>query len=257
MTSTAKQTNEQIVAQLSQEFLTYAGERIGVIENALGTGSNRDSEVIMIIRRESHNIKGTGGSFGFPVVGLIAHRLEDYISGLDELDERHVSDIAVFLDCLLDIIEIGWDPDDSAAEALVRSLPAHPDVDTELSNALDIEILLVSPSKTISVIAVQTLRGSGYHVTTARSAVEALEFAVRTRPDLIITSAAMAGVSGIDLVRALRVITATRELPVAVLTSFSIDHQELNQIPSDVPVIRLGESFDKDLTKVITGFGFA
>ena len=125
MASTVSRTHEQIIARLSQEFLTDAGDRIGVIEKALGNGSSPDPEAVMTIRREVHNIKGTGGSFGFPVISLIAHRLEDYMSGLDVLDERHVSDMAVFVDRLADIIEVGRDPDDSAAEALVRSLPAH------------------------------------------------------------------------------------------------------------------------------------
>ncbi len=257
MTSAAQQTHEQSTAQLSQEFLTDAGERIGVIEKALGTGGSPEPEAVMTIRREAHNIKGTGGSFGFPVVSLIAHRLEDYISELDVLDERHVSDIAVFVDRILDIIEIGRNPDDSETEGLVRSLPAHPGVDFELSDALDVEVLLVSPSKTISLVVMQTLRACGYRVTTARTALEAIEIAVRTRPDLIITSAIMAGVSGSDLVRALGVITATQGLPVAVLTSFPKDHQELCQIPPTVPVIRLGDTFDEDLAEVITGLGLA
>lgn len=256
MASAAQKKHEQILAQLSQEFLTDAGERIGVIEKALGDG-NRNPETVMTIRRETHNIKGTGASFGFPIVGLIAHRLEDYVSGLDVLEERHVSDIAVFLDRLLDIVEAGREPDDKAAEALVRSLPAHPGVDFELADAVETEVLLVSPSKTISLATMQTLRACGYRVTTARTALEAIEIAVRSRPDLIITSAVMAGVSGNDLVRALEAITATRGLPVAVLTSLSKGHQELSQMPPEVPVIRLGNSFDEDLAEVITGFGLA
>ncbi|MCK5365706.1 MAG: Hpt domain-containing protein [Gammaproteobacteria bacterium] len=257
MASAAEQKHDQIIAQLSQEFLTDAGERLDVIEKALGTGDSPQSDALMTIRREVHNLKGMGGSFGFPVVSLIAHRLEDYISGLDALDERQTSDIVVFVDRLQDIVEAGRDPDDSAAGSLVRGLPAHPGAEFDLSDALDVEVLLVSPSKTLSQVATHTLRACGYRVTTARTAWEAIEIAVRAQPDLIITSAVMAGVSGIDLVRVLGVITATEKLPVAVLTSFSRDHQELQKLPSEALMIHLGDTFDDDLAEIIIGLGLA
>jgi CheY-like chemotaxis protein/HPt (histidine-containing phosphotransfer) domain-containing protein len=257
MASAAERKHEQIIAQLSQDYLTDAGERLGVIEEALGNDGIPHSDALTTLRREVHNLKGMGGSFGFPFVSLIAHRLEDYISGLDVLDERQISDILIFIDRLQDIIDAGRDPDDSEVGALVRGLPAHPSAEFDLSGALDIEILLVSPSKTLAQAATNTLRGCGYRVTTASTACEAIEIAVRAQPDLIITSAVMAGVSGIDLVRVLGVITATEKLPVAVLTSFSKDHQELQNLPIEAPVIRLGETFDDDLAEIIIGLGLA
>lgn len=255
MASAAERKHEQIIAQLSQEYLADAGERLGVIEEALESDGIPDPDALITIRREAHNLKGMGGSFGFPFVSLIAHRLEDYISGLDTLDERQISDILVFIDRLQDIIDAGRDPDDSKAGALVRGLPAHPSAEFDLSGALDVEILLVSPSKTLTQVATKTLRGCGYRVTTASTACEAIEIAVRAQPDLIITSAVMAGVSGIDLVRVLSVIKATEKLPVAVLTSFSKGHQELQNLPSGAPVIRLGDTFDDNLAEIIIGLG--
>ena len=257
MAAAAQPNHDRIIARLCQEFLTDAQERIGTIETALGTGGGPDPDALMTIRREAHNLKGMGGSFGFPVISLIAHRLEDYISGLETLGERHVSDLAVFVDRMQDIVEAGQDPDDGAAGALVRGLPAHPSLDFGQSAARDVEVLLVSPSKAVAQMAVHTLRALGYRVTTARSAWEAIEIAVRVRPDLIITSALMAGVSGVDLVRSLAVMTATEGLSIAVLTSFSRDHQELRRLPSEVPVIRLGDTFDADLAGTITELGLA
>lgn len=257
MAAAAQPNHDEIIARLAQEFLTDAQERIGVVETALGTGGGPDAGALMTIRREAHNLKGMGGSFGFPVISLIAHRLEDYISGLETLDQRHVSDLAVFVDRMQDIVEAGQDPDDGAASALVRGLPAHPSFDFGALAAPDIEVLLVSPSKTVSQMAMHTLRGLGYRVTTARSAWEAIEIAVRARPDLIVTAAVMAGVSGVDLVRALAAMTATEGLSVAVLTSFSRDHQELRRLPAEVPVIRLGDTFVEDLTGIVTELGLA
>jgi hypothetical protein len=59
------------------------------------------------------------------------------------------------------------------------------------------------------------------------------------------------------LLRALAVMTATEGLPVAVLTSFSRDHQELRRLPPEVPVIRLSDSFEADLAEIVTRVGLA
>jgi len=257
MASAAERKHEQILAQLSKDYLSDAGERLGVIEEALGSDGIPHPDALTTLRREAHNLKGMGGSFGFPFVSLIAHRLEDYISGLDALDDHHVSDLAVFVDRMQDIVEAGRDPDDGAAGTLVRSLPAHPGAEFDESKVRDVEVLLVSPSKAMSQVTVHTLRACGYRVTTARSAWEAIEIAVRAQPDLIITSAVMAGVTGIELVQVLSVISATENLPVAVLTSFSKDHQELQNLPPGAPVIRLGDTFDDDLAEIIIGLGLA
>jgi len=246
---------DHILDSFRDEFLTDARERLGLIEGALGGKGGAGS--LVTLRREVHNLKGMGGSFGFPVISLIAHRLEDYIAELPALDARHAADATVFVDRMQDIVELGRDPDDVDAGNLVRGLPAHPSFQFGATEMREVEILLVSPSRAVSQIALRTLRSLGYRVTTARSAWEALELAVRARPDLIITSAVMAGVSGIDLSRAFAVMTVTEDLPIAVLTSFEKDHPELKQLPADVAVISLDKTFEEDLAEVITKFSLA
>lgn len=247
---------DHILDQFRDEFLIDVGERLGLIEEVLGD-SGAGSDALVTIRREAHNLKGMGGCFGFPVISLIAHRLEDYIADLEVLDARQAADATIFIDRMQDVVEAGRDPDEAAARTLVRGLPAHPGAQSGSAATRNVEILLVSPSKAVSQIALRTLRSLGYRVTTARTAWEAIELAVRTRPDLIITSAVMAGVSGIDLSRAFTAMTVTEDLPIAVLTSFEKDHPELRQLPSDVAVIRLDKTFEEDLAGVITKFALA
>jgi CheY-like chemotaxis protein/HPt (histidine-containing phosphotransfer) domain-containing protein len=244
---------DHILDQFRDEFLVDVGERLGLIEEVLGD-NGAGSDALVTIRREAHNLKGMGGSFGFPVISLIAHRLEDYIADLEVLDARQVADVTVFGDRMQDIVEAGRDPDEAAARTLVRGLPAHLGDQIGSAEIRDVEILLVSPSKAVSQIALRTLRSLGYRVTTATSAWEAIELAVRTRPDLIITSAVMAGVSGIDLSRAFAAMAVTQDMPMALLTSFDSDHPELRQLPSDVAVIHLNKTFEEDLAEVITNF---
>jgi CheY-like chemotaxis protein/HPt (histidine-containing phosphotransfer) domain-containing protein len=255
--------HEHIIDQFRDEFLTDARERLGSIEAALGGNGRGGGDVgagagsLVRVRREVHNLKGMGGSFGFPVISLIAHRLEDYIAELPVLDARQVADATIFIDRMQDIVDAGRDPDDAEARTLVRGLPAHPGFQPGSAEIRNVEVLLVSPSRAVSQIALRTLRSLGFRVTTASSAWEALELAVRARPDLIITSAVMNGVSGIDLSRAFSAMAVTEELPIAVLTSFEKNHPELQRLPSDVAIIRLDKTFEEDLAEVISTFSLA
>ncbi len=257
MVSENQSFHDPIVAELRQEFLRDAAERIEVIHETLETINGSGDGVLLAIRREAHNLKGMGGCFDFPVVSLIARRLEDYLSGLQAVDARHVADIKVFAGHLDKIIASGQDLDDEAAVVLLRRLPAHPAPAPECLECRDVEALLVSPSLAVSQITAHALRTLGWRVTTARSAAEAIEIAVRARPDLVVTSAVMDGVSGIDLVRALAAMSATEDLPSAVLTSFSKEHQQLKNLPPEVPVISLGRALSENLAEVISGFGLA
>ncbi len=257
MVSVAQNFHDPVIAQLRQEFLIDAAERIDVIHDTLETTNGSGECALLAIRREAHKLKGMGGSFDFPVISLIARRLEDYMANLRALDAQNVADIKDYAGHLGKIIESGQDLDDEAAAVLLRHLPAHPASESESLECHDVEVLLVSPSLAVSQITAHALRTLGCRVTTVGSAAEAIEIAVRTRPDLVVTSAVMDGVSGIDLVRALAAMSATEDLHSAVLTSFSKKHQQLKSLPPEVPVIRLGRNLNENLADVISGFGLA
>ena len=139
--------------------------------------------------------------------------------------------------------------------ALLRGLPSHPSLDPAKIKPRNVEVLLVTPSRAVGRILIQALRSLGFHVTTAGSPWESIQLAVCVQPDLIITSAVMEGLDGIDLARAFGVMTATQELPIALLTSYPRDHKAMRHLPPDIPLIRLGATLDHDLVEVISGSG--
>ncbi|MFQ5775628.1 MAG: Hpt domain-containing protein [Kiloniellaceae bacterium] len=256
MSDPAIHLDDKILAQLRQDFLADAWERLESMERAVSDGPVGE-EGLLTIRREAHSLKGMGGSFGFPSVTLLAHRLEDYLAQLSALTPRQVADVDAFLDCLRSIFDLGQDAGDRRTSEMIRRLPAHPSVEILEGKARDVEILLITPSRAVSRMLVGELRSLGYRVTTARTPWEAMEMAVCAPPDLVITAAVMDRVNGVDLARAFRAMAATEQLRLALLTSFSSEHPEMRRLPSDVPIIRLGRSLTGDLAKVITDFGLA
>lgn len=85
-------------------------------------------------------------------------------------------------------------------------------------------ILLVDDSTTLLLNVADILRGADYAIDTAHSGEEALDkFAAGLVVDLVITDLNMPGISGIELVRRLRALPATRFTPILCLTTESGD----------------------------------
>jgi CheY-like chemotaxis protein len=79
-------------------------------------------------------------------------------------------------------------------------------------------VFVVDDSETARVHLGQML-GVRYDVTLMASGEEALAFARENPPDAIVTDVQMPGMSGLDLLRALRGDPATKAIPVLVVTS--------------------------------------
>ena len=92
----------------------------------------------------------------------------------------------------------------------------------------------------------------GYRVSIVTSTIAALEHAMRARPDMVVISAVMPGLSGIDLTVALSAMPETRNIAVALITSLEPDNEQLAFVPDRVPVIRKGADFGDDLAKALS-----
>lgn len=89
------------------------------------------------------------------------------------------------------------------------------------------KILLVDDSDLARAMVAQMLRMAGYQVITADSGESALWEIGRTRPKLIISDVVMPGMSGYELCRRLRSNTATRDMPILMLTARGGIHEKL------------------------------
>ena len=72
---------DAILRRLRDEFLD-------ALIDASRAPDNDAAQTINAIRRGGHNLKGMGGSFGFPLITQLAHCMEDYFIVPDCLDQR-------------------------------------------------------------------------------------------------------------------------------------------------------------------------
>ena len=80
-------------------------------------------------------------------------------------------------------------------------------------------ILIADDSPSALRVLKALLESEGYDVVTASDGMEAYAKANQFRPDLIITDNVMPGMGGMALLKKLRGNSATRELPVIILTA--------------------------------------
>jgi len=83
----------------------------------------------------------------------------------------------------------------------------------------------------VHVVAIK-LRNNGYEVISADNGAEALELALKDRPDIIVTDYQMPVMSGLELVAKLREHDETKDTPVILLTarSFAISQEQKDEL---------------------------
>lgn len=191
-----------------------------------------------------------------PLFELLLRRMENYLIDLNDPTDDQISDIETFLDLMHGILdgEVGGEINEAE---FFRSLPVRRPADLEDFQHLDLEILIVDTNKTAARIVGRELMNCGYRVATASRSFEALELAVRTRPDMIISSGVLDEMSGVDLASALAVIQAAEAIPFALLTSSDANDASLKRLPNSVAVIKKGGEFSNDFAAALERFGIA
>jgi len=250
---------EDMMARLRQEFLETAGDRLESMDDlvdAVRKGEKDDPSRIEDVRRMAHSLKGMGGTFGFPLVSVISHRLEDFLAEAPVLDTSLVDDTQIFLDRMRDVVEGVLDPDDKKTAEIVRALPAkRVSFDVKDVRVLDIEVMTIMPKGTTTKIVEKELKACGYRINNVENPFEALEYIVRTKPDMIVASGVLPGLSGVDLACALTAMPVTRDIPFVLFTSNDKNHSSLLPLPEAVSIVRKGSMFSEDLAEALLSSG--
>ncbi|HVM79359.1 MAG TPA: response regulator [Stellaceae bacterium] len=251
---TAPAREDDIDRELEREFLDEAHDTVmnlTLVLHAVRGGQTPAADALSRIRREVSTLRLRGRSVKIPGLSVIANRLEDYVFEIEALAPQHLQSLQTFLD------QIGRVLDGSEADTadIVRALPVDPTFDPAEVTIRNVEILLVEPQRTTARIVARELRACGYRVTVANGPFEALELVTRIRPDMVVASATLGELSGIDLACALSAMPRTRHIPFALLTSFGREHASLDELPARAAILRKGPLFGDDLAEALSRLG--
>lgn len=247
-------TAEETFDELRREFLEDAAEEIDRLLshlNEAAAGNRPVPEALADARRAAVMLGGGANSFELELVGVAARRFDDYVASLSKPGANSLRDLGNYAEILRELLTDSDDKDETAAE-LLRRLPAKRGSfeETDLS-PVEIEVLLAMTPGVLTRIIERELQECGYRVTTVGSCFKALEFATRTLPDLVIVSAVMPDLEGIDLCLALKAMPTTRNVGIALITSLDKDHPKLQALPPTVPIIQKNAEFGDTLTQAL------
>lgn len=186
-------------------------------------------------------------------LGPITHRLEEYLAAIESIDAEKADDVQVFADRIADVLDGKWSEAREVA-GVVRDLPSHCAFEVSDVEIAQVEITLVMPQRSAARVVERELAACGYRVSVVLDPFDSIGLINQTRPDLVITAQVMPQLSGVDLACALNAMPATRDIPVALLTSLERGHPDLAVLPMSAGLIRRGASFGEDLAEVLERF---
>lgn len=244
----------EVVDELRQEFIDEAVETFQKLDVDLDSarhGRLPETEVIDEFLRSAVRLRGPAGNFGFRSLATVSHRLEDYLANAPAaLPPRAWDDLQAFLDLMLTLAEQRLPPETDSA-TLFRKLPPRLGFDLGDIQVRNVEVMLVMPHGAQTRYVEREMQQCGYRVVVVPDTIEAFGHVVQSKPDLILVSALMDHLDGIDLAIGLAAMPATRNIPIAVVTSLDPDDERLILLPKKIPVVHKGTSFGDDLFKAL------
>jgi len=206
-----------------------------------------------LLIQDSSNLRLKTKAVNFPGLSAICQRLDDYLWHMEEISMQNIIDLQQFSDSITKALDGSESEIVDVAEE-IRTLPHHVTFDVNEIEAVDKEVILVLPQKVAARVVERELVECGYRVTTVLDSLQAFEIILDVKPDLVICSAVLPRLSGIDLICALHAMPATATVHVALLTSLAPNHPDLRLLPTSASIIRRGDDFGADLADVLERF---
>lgn len=249
-------SEEELEAQYENEALDEARDVAASLEvrmQQIRMETLDPKEAAILLSQDASNLRLKSKAVNLPGLTPLSHRLDEYLSQATEVTIKNLDDLQRFSDKISSILDGDTLQTDDIA-AVIRDLPHKSTFDVSEITTTDTEVTLVLPQKTAARVVERELAACGYRVSTVLDPIEAFQIILESKPDLVITTAVMPRLSGIDLACALAAMPSTKTIPVAVLTSLESNHPDLKALPMNVGIIRRGESFGADLADTLQRF---
>lgn len=249
---------DDLVAQFALEYRDSLQDRLRTIEKLmeeLCRVGTLPTEQMQALHREVHSIKGTAPTFGETFLGTIAHRFEDYLRDIIETAASPPAGIWRYVDALMRQAERGKEPHGDEAAGILRDLPPPPSIEPFLAQRKPIEVLLVGRADVQTRMILAELGGCGMRGTLLANEIQAIDTALRLKPELIMVSSVLERISGLELLAVFDAIRATRATAKMFLVSPPYTDDPSKQPPEGVPIVRKGRHFPDDFAVAVTTVG--
>lgn len=249
-------SEEDVDSQIENEALDEARDLVSNLElrvQQVKSGVLDPKEAAKTLASDSANLRLKARAVNLTGFGPLAHSLDEYLSEIEAVEDRHINDLIRFADRINSLLD-GETVDAEEISAVLRELPQQSSFNVEDVVITDKSVTVIIPQRTAAKVVGRELAACGYRVSSVTNPIEALELILETKPDLVITSQVMPRLSGVDLACALSAMPATRSIPIALLTSLDPDHPDLKALPMNVGLIRRGAQFGDDLADVLQRF---
>lgn len=253
------QAYDEIIASLRQEFIESAVDQLADIEHLLDqleVGKTLSEDELFSIPRNIHNIKGQGATFGFPLVGQIAHLLEDYLENASGVRRELLPDLRQYLDSMAKFLDVGKEPIDNEAEALLASLPYFNKADGYLSQKTnDVQILLAMPPGLQRKVVSRELLSCGFQVNRAYDALETLSLALSFKPDIVMVNGEFDPFDGVELAKVFSSIECLCDIHFVIFSAFEESSAHFAETPDNVSIVVKRGDFRETLRELFISWG--
>lgn len=228
------------MARLRVTYMDELPDRIASLEELVLKLEKSDDfiEVYQKLFREVHSLKGSGGTYGFPVITTICHQMEDW---LKEVGESKTNLSQQIIDTLLQYIDLFRQVPLLYASGDIQLLKLESDLNQLKDHVMDgnYRCLLVEGSVTTRKMVSLVLEDDQAELSYADNGFDALQRLLQEEFDLLITGMATGSLNGKALIAALRLSDSMNsKIPVILLTT-SDEDREINSLSADI-IIRKG-----------------
>ena len=247
-----------IMARLSQEFIETARDQLEDVEiriDWLDSGKEIDADGLFDIQRNIHNIKGQGATFGFPIIGRIAHLFEDYLENTGGARADNVKDLRVYIDTMMSLLATGEHFAPGETEALLRGLPSGKPEAFSTQDSHDVDVLLVMPAGVQRKLVAQELLACGFNVNRAYDAMESISIALDMSPDIVFVNNDITPFGGRELALVFNAIDQLKDIHFVLLTSYGSDDVHLAGLPENVSVVEKRQDYLESLGELLMEWG--
>lgn len=252
---------EAVIEKVRGSFIESAEQKFqnldGMIDS-LWDDRGQAAETMNQFLGEVHNLKGMGGTFGYPQITIVCHHLETYLEGVTSPSDGHLDGMQAYADSLRAGLQIWPTPDDDVIAGMIAALPKPEEAPATQPDAIEGETigtaLLISQNLSVRQLAEFFLDDFGFEVTISDSPLEAFATAIRTRPDIVVSAVEMEDLTGIGLISALKATDALKNTHFALLSASSDAGAISIGVPEGIAIINTTD-MEEGIEQALQAFG--